>query len=85
MPEEARSPFEAWEFPPNFGPIFTNAHIMAHNRREFFLTFGVAHPPHPKLRPVVQVVMTKEHVMELILNLQMQLKKFNEEQGSSQR
>jgi hypothetical protein len=81
MPEEIKNLYDAYEFPQNFEPKFSNTHIISHSPREFFLTFGVGHPPRQKLTPVVQIALTKEHLMELILNLQSQVKKFNEEQG----
>jgi hypothetical protein len=83
MPDEIRNPYEAWDFPPVFEPKFTNAHIISHTPREFFISLGVTHPPSNKVAPVVQLVLTKEHLMELVLNLQSQLKQFNE--GGSER
>ena len=81
MAEEMKNLYDAWEFPQNLEPKFSNAHIISRGPREFFITFGVAHPPRQKLSPIVQIVLTKEHLMELTLNLQSQLKQSNEEQG----
>ena len=83
MADELRNPYEAWDFPPIFEPKFTNAHIISHTPREFCISFGVTHPPSDKVTPVVQLVLTKEHLMELILNMQSQLKQLNE--GGSER
>ena len=81
MPDELKNPYEAWDFPPIFEPKFTNAHIISHTPREFCISFGVTHPPSLKVTPVVQVLLTKEHLMELILNMQSQLKQFNDATG----
>jgi hypothetical protein len=81
MDEEIRNPYEAWEFPQDFQPRFSNVHIISHSPREFFLTFGVGHPPYPKIAPIVQIALTKEHLMELILNLQAQLRQVSGDQG----
>jgi hypothetical protein len=84
MPEEIKNPYDAYEFPQNFEPKFSNVHAISHTPREFFITFGVGSPPRQKLTPIAQIVLTKEHLMELILNLQSQLKQFNEGQGGDQ-
>ena len=81
MPDDLRNPYETWDFPPIFEPKFTNTHIISHTLREFCISFGVSHPPTQKVTPVVQLLLTKEHLMELILNLQSQLKQFNENTG----
>ena len=81
MAEETKNLYDAWEFPQSLEPKFSNVHIISHTPREYFITFGVGHPPQQKLAPIVQLVLTKEHLMELILNLQSQLKQSNEGQG----
>ncbi len=81
MPEEIKNPYDDWEFPLNFEPRFSNIHIIGHTSREFFITFGIANPPRKKFMAITQLVLTKEHLVELILNLQSQLTKFNEDQG----
>lgn len=78
MPEQPTNPYGFWDFPPVFEPKFTNAHIVSRTPREFILSFGVAHPPSERIAPVVQLVMTKEHLLELVLNLQTQLKNSGE-------
>jgi hypothetical protein len=81
MTEDIKNIYDTYEFPQDFKPQFSNVHAVSHSAREFFLTFGVMHPPRIKPSSVSQIIMTKEHVVELILNLQTQLKKFNEETG----
>jgi len=76
MSEEIKNMYDAYEFPQGFEPKFSNMHVISHSHREFFITFGVGNPPRKKLLPVAQVILTKEHLVELILNLQTQLKKF---------
>jgi len=78
MPEQPANPYGFWDFPSVFEPKFTNAHIVTRTSREFILSFGVAHPPNERITPVVQLVMTKEHLLELVLNLQAQLKNSGE-------
>ncbi len=81
MNEDFKNLYDMYEFPQDWEPAFANMHIISHSPREFFLTFGIARPPSPKIFPLMQVVMTRDHVMELMLNLQSQLKKFDEEHG----
>ena len=81
MAEEIKNIYDTYEFPQDFKSQFSNVHAVSHSAREFFITFGVINPPRIKSYPVSQIIMTKEHVVELILNLQTQLKKFNEEAG----
>ncbi|MCG8430258.1 MAG: DUF3467 domain-containing protein [Candidatus Omnitrophica bacterium] len=81
MSQQAKNPYEFWEFPAGFESKFTNAHIISHTAREFFITFGVGCPPKRKMTPVAQIVLTREHALELVLNLQSQLKKFQREKG----
>lgn len=76
---EQKNIFDVWEFPEGLEPRFTNAHIVSHTPREFFITFGVASPPRKKMTAVAGLILTREHVMELVLNLQSQLKKLQEE------
>jgi hypothetical protein len=83
MADDLVNPYQAWDFPQVFEPKFTNAHIISHTPREFCLSFGVSHPPSAKVTPVVQLVLTREHMMELVLSMQFQLKQFNE--GGSER
>lgn len=79
MTTEQKNVYDMWEFPEGFESKFANAHIISHTPREVFITFGVVSPPRRKMMPVAGIVLTTEHVMELILNLQSQLKKLQEE------
>lgn len=83
MPEEMKNIYDTFEFPQDFEPKFSNTHVISHSPREFFITFGVLYPPRLKSSAIVQLVVTKEHIMELILNLQTQLKQFNDKQGGN--
>ncbi|MDD5729829.1 MAG: hypothetical protein PHN57_01680 [Candidatus Omnitrophica bacterium] len=81
MSEGIRNIYDNYDFSQGFEPKFSNLHVISHSPREFFITFGSLHPPRQKPVALTQIILTKEHLMELILNLQTQLKQFNEEQG----
>jgi hypothetical protein len=79
MTDHGKYQFDNYAFPPDFRPLFTNTHVMSSNEREFFITFGCIHPPNKDVKSVAQLVLSRDHVMELIFNLQNQLRKFDEQ------
>lgn len=64
---------------------YANCHVISHSPREFFLTFGMHNPPNEKIHAVAQVILTEQHLVELILSLQSQLKQLKQRQGESQK
>ncbi len=81
MSEPLRDIYQDYVFPEDFEPRFCNAHIISHSPREIFITFGCIHPPLKKIKAVSQIIITREHLLELIMNLQSQLKKFDEDRN----
>ena len=58
-------------------PQFVVGHWLIHTPREFHLDFAYLDPSKNKLVVAARLVMTREHLIELIFNLQKQLAKFD--------
>jgi hypothetical protein len=83
MSANAYNLYDTVEYPAGFESKFSNTHLITHTNREFFLTFGIAHPPKQKITPVAQLILTRDHAVELVLNLQAQIKQFDEKTKGS--
>ncbi|GEM_PF-5789669 len=87
MPESKPNLFQPWEFPPEAEPKFVNAHVINWNGRELYLAFGLGRPhkllagDEKHIKAVSQVILTKEHLQELVLNLQKQLVDWGKQGG----
>ena len=81
MVDHSKYQYDNYTFSSDFAPQFANTHVVSHNDHEFFLTFGCLHPPRNEVKPLAQIIINRDHAMELMFNLQNQLRKFDEKKG----
>ena len=72
MADESESTYKDYEFPPDFEPKFVTSSNVAHSEREFYLTFGCLIPHKKKIKAVAQLIVTPQHLLELMVILNRQ-------------
>lgn len=85
MPEPEHPKSYPFEIPPEWKlPRFATAHQVTFYQarpREFFIDFASLQPDTTKPIVVSRVVVTKQHLIELIANLQNTLIRFDQQKG----
>lgn len=82
MSEEPKKPlnfYDFYDFKEGSNAEYSDSHFVNHSLREIVIVFGRMNPPHQKAKVVSQLILSPLHALELVHNIQSQLKALEED------